>query len=557
LRRKGSRSTGTQAGNRPVTRGRRFNLTLQTMTLLLTVLVVLISLGVVFAASVVTVSRHTEAIIEAHLLDLARTLARMQQVRIAMDDLDPARNLQPIVDRMTQTTQAELVVIMNTDGLRYAHTYPDMAYKLFTGGDEDRALKGEEYVSKTTGRFGPIVHAFTPIYNSAGQQVGVAVVGVFRDTLAETITQVARPVYLATTAGLLVGIMGAVFLAKRVKATIFGLEPREIATLLQEREAMLGSIREGILAIDRQHRITLVNEAGRRLLGLKGEVMGTSIQEALPNTRLPMVLETREPEFDHEQVLGETVVLTSTVPIIVDGEVVGAIASFRDKTEVTRLAEELTGVKKFVEALRAQTHEFMNKLHTIAGLIQLGSYDEAVDYIFQTTRIQQDVVSFILKKVKDPATAGLLLGKLSEARERGVVVEIDPKSLLTSLPAHFDSNAVAVVLGNLLQNAIEAVEKLEKSRRRVTVFLYQDSEQLTIKVKDQGQGIPAGILPKMYEKGFTTKSGRGNYGIGLPLVKREVEAVGGQIKVDSSPTEGTCFTITIPMHLNVNDKREE
>lgn len=521
---------------------------LQTMIVLLVISVVIFSVSVLAFFAIRTIYTNIEDMNGDKVLALARVVSEMPEIRAALSRPDPAKVIAPLAERIRLQSRVQFVVILNMRGYRYSHPRAELIGLHFTGGDEGPALRGRTYISKAVGISGPSLRAFVPIRAEDGAQLGVAVVGMFHQGIAESIDDVSTPLYLATLTSLLVGVVGAVLLAKNVKRTIFGLEPIEIATLLEEREAIFQSVREGILAINKDQKITLLNDAGKKLLGITTDVVGKPVYEAVPNTRLPRILETGKAEYDREQVFNETIVLTNRVPIVVKGKVVGAVATFRDKTEVKRLAEELTGVKKFVEGLRAQTHEFMNKLHTISGLIQLGAHEEATAFISDMVRNKQNVVGFLIKRVKDPATAGLLLGRISQAEERGVEIVIDPRTSLGPLPKHFDGNNLVMVLGNLLENAVEAVQKLPRERRRVIVSLRENAKQIVIRVFDAGHGISPEIRGQIFERGFTTKEG--NFGIGLALVKQRTTMVGGSVRVKSAPQKGTVFVITIPKELS-------
>jgi len=519
--------------------------TLSQMIIFLVTIVVAISVGLLSLFAIHVLTRQYNQMVEDNVMDLAQTIARMTEVKAAMKAPDPAAILQPMMEEIRRRTHVEFIVILNQQAIRYSHFNPALIGKRFTGGDEGEALLGKEYVSRAVGISGPSVRAFVPIRDEAnGEQLGVVVVGRLDNSVQQAVATVKTSVYLATITSLLAGAFGAVFLAGRIKAIIRGLEPAQIATLLDEREAIVQSVREGIVAIDRQQRITLFNDAARRLLGITTDVTGKTINEIVPNSRLPYVLETGLPEYDQEQVINDTVILTNRVPIRSGKEVVGAVASFRDRTEVKRLAEELTGVKKLVEGLRAQSHEFMNKLHTISGLIQLGSYQEAIDYIAHVTRSRQDLVSFLTRHVPDPTLAGLLLGKISEAQEKGVNVELDPRTHLAHPGAGLDSHDLVVILGNLLENAIYIVQQQDPSRRQVNVLLRESRHYLQLVVRDQGPGIPPEWRQKIFQPGFTTKP-EGS-GLGLSLVKKTVERLGGKIILRTGVGQGTTFVVLLP-----------
>ncbi len=320
---------------------------------------------------------------------------------------------------------------------------------------------------------------------------------------------------------------------------------QEASILLEQNRALLHSMREGVIAIDAVGFVTLANREALRLLGRTTDPVGRHINEVIANSRLPAVVESREAEYDQEHIMGDTVVITNRVPVIVSGKVIGAIATFRDKQDVRHMAEELVGVKNLLESMRAQSHEFINKLHAISGLIQMEQYDKVVELVKQIYETKQELIGFIVKRIHDKATAGLLLGKVSQASEKGVVLKLSARSRLGKLPGNFTSAAMVTVLGNLITNAIEAVIDQSVDRRFIEVRITQGDKYLNIAVTDRGCGIPRQSLRQIFKRGFSTKNG--NRGIGLSLVRQEVEASGGKIAVHSQENAGSRFNVKIPV----------
>ncbi len=190
----------------------------------------------------------------------------------------------------------------------------------------------------------------------------------------------------------------------------------------------------------------------------------------------------------------------------------------------------------------------MNKLQAVSGLIQLGEYAEARNYITRLTAKEQSFIEFLLKNIASPAAAGLLEGKSAEAQERGIALNIDPKSRLGSLPTYFDENALIIVLGNLIENAMDAVQDLPPGKRQVNVLLAQDEAEIFVAVTDNGGGMPEHVLTQIFTRGFSTKElGRG---YGLANVKLRVDLASGQIDVQSDAT-GTRVLIRIPNSQSV------
>jgi two-component system sensor histidine kinase DctS len=365
-------------------------------------------------------------------------------------------------------------------------------------------------------------------------------------TIGAVLRTIQSQLYYSLGIGLLVGLLGSLFLARKIKSGMFSLEPEEIARLLEERVAIFQAMSEGIIAIDTSNRVTVANKEAQRLLDKTNqEIVGHKIFELIPNSNLPEVLRTGEAQINSQMYINETIVVVNRVPIRFKGEIIGAMATFQDKTEANRLAEELTGVKSFIEALRVQNHEHMNKLHTIAGLIQLEKYERALDYIYGLTEEQQEITGLLTENIFDHSIAGLLLGKYTRAKELKAELIIDHKTRLRELPSCLETGDLVIIVGNLIENALDAVRLAEPDRRKVYFSMYDQHDSLSITVRDMGPGIPEEKRDLIFKQGYSTK-GSANRGLGLYLVKRYVHLAGGAITFKNIVEGGVEFNIYIP-----------
>jgi len=484
------------------------------------------------------------------VLAIARTVAQLEPIIQNLGKPDGSKQIQPIAERVRLATDVDYVIVFDMDRIRYSHPIEAKIGTVFQGGDEGPALGQHEYMSLAKGVQGIAVRAFVPILDEDGfQQVGVVVVGTVLPTFYQLILQHKIDFIISLALGVMVGLFGAWLLTNSIKKQLFDLEPVEIARLLEERESLINSIGEGIIAIDRDQKVTLLNQHAARILDVSQEVIGSSIERVIPDSKLPSVLKTGQPQLHQMMVLNKTIVMTNRLPIIVKGQTIGAVATFQDRTEMVHLAEELTDIRKFTDALRAQNHEYMNKLHTIAGLIQLKRYEDALDIIYSYTEDQEELTQFLMKNIKSYNINGLILGKISHAKESGVKLTIDRKSYIPYIPDDLNVQDLILIIGNLLENAIDAV--LMKKQEDKWVYLkmgYQDG-QLFIIVKDNGVGIPKGLGKEIFTLGFTTKGSKGQ-GIGLALIQQYIRAYNGDIEVKSKEGEGTTFIVTIPTEPN-------
>ena len=442
-----------------------------------------------------------------------------------------------------EVTKADFVVYDSNGTVRYRSSPKPLVEEVKE--DDTLPLEAKDYIFVQQVSQGYFLRATSPITGPDNRLIGTVAVGISVDSASEALGESRFTVIFASYFGLLLGMMGALFLAKNIKDTLFGLEPFAIARLLQERDAMLQSVREGIVAIDNKGTVTLVNEEALRVLDMEGqrdELLNQPIESVVPHTRLLNVLETRTAEYDQEEVLNGTAVVMNRVPVNVDKKTVAAIATFRDRSEIKQMAEELTGVKNYVEALRSQTHDFMNKLHVILGMVRLKCYDELSEYIARISSEQEEETDFVAQRIKDPVLAGFWIGKLSRARELGVYLRLQPDSYMPNLDNIDFTNDLVTLIGNLVDNAMEALQ--DADRKRVRLTLTRETDHLYIEVQDSGGGIPAELQADVFTKGFSTKAA--NRGFGLALVKKVLERRSGELSLESSPQTGTTFRIKIP-----------
>jgi two-component system, CitB family, sensor histidine kinase MalK len=520
-------------------------LSLQAVIILFVCIVVTVALLI----TDLLISKKVAADAEESQAEKARNIARIvAKSPLVIDGLSGKRDdkdIQPFANEIKSVTNVSFVVVMDMKGTRKSHPDMNKLGKRFIGGDEGPVLKGEEYISTSKGSLGPSLRSFTPIRDEDGKQIGAVAVGISLANVEKAVKESKTGIYIGTLAGILIGVLGAIMLARYIKKILLGLEPFAIAKLLEERSAMLQSVREGIVAVDQEANITLVNKAAVKLFqraGLNDDPLGINVEEYMQTTRLGRVLKTGKAELDEEQTLNGMIILVNQVPVIVGNKTVGAIATFRDKTEMQVLAEQLTGVRLYAEALRAQAHEFMNKLHVILGMIHLGYYDKLIEYINETVDHRKNEISFITEKIKDPVLAGFLIGKLSFARESGVKLNVVCDQPLPP-PANSDLiHEIITIVGNLVDNAIEDMANC--SVKKIDLAFDYGEDILTIEVKDTGAGMSEELQNSIFEEGFSTKGE--NRGLGLYLISQAIEKLEGELILSSRPGKGTVFVVYLP-----------
>jgi sensor histidine kinase regulating citrate/malate metabolism len=334
------------------------------------------------------------------------------------------------------------------------------------------------------------------------------------------------------------GVLGSWLLARRIKHQTLGLEPREIAGLAEHREALLYGIAEGVIALDPQNRITLVNEVARRLLDLPEHAVGVSLADLRIHGRLRDVLSGDGDARDEVVIRRGRVLVMNRMAVEKDGHRLGTVTTLRDRTELAQLEREIGSFRSSTQLLRAQAHEFANQLHTISGLIQIGEYDEVVRYVDAVSRHRESLDLTVNRRVRDNAVGALLMAKSSLAAERRVELRISNDTSLERLEA-VDSADVATVVGNLVDNAIDAATGSPDAW--VEVALHQDATTVEVVVRDSGPGVAPEVAQEVFTHGFTTKAAAsGERGIGLALTRLVCQRRGGEVAL-SNTEDGAMF----------------
>ena len=519
-------------------------LTLETKIILLVWVVVASSLVTTYFLITSKVNAIVEELMGKNAARIAQTVAKSPAVIESLSGHKQSIDIENWAVLLGEVTRADFIVSDVSGTIRYRSS-PARADSDAAQSSGNLPVEPQDYVYVPQVSQGYFLRATSPILAADSTQIGTVSVGISVDSASEALGESRFAMIFASYFGLVLGMIGALFLARNIKETLFGLEPFAIARLLEERNAMLQSVREGIVAIDSTGRVTLVNEEALRLLDLEGQrekLLNHSIDDIIPRTRLLEVLQSKKAEYDQEELLNGAAVVMNRVPVNVDDRTVAAIATFRDRSEIKRMAEELTGVRIYVEALRSQTHEFMNKLHVVLGLVRLQAYDELIKYITRISSEQDAETDFVAQHIKEPVLAGFWIGKLSRARELGVHLHLSPDSFIPRLENIDFTNDLVTIIGNLVDNAMETL--LDSSKKHVDVLLLYEEEFVRIEVQDSGPGIPSKLWENIFEKGFSTKSR--DRGFGLALVRKVLDLRKGTLSFDSSLQLGTTFRVAIP-----------
>ena len=507
------------------------------------VAIILLSALLGAAAAIWQASQALDQQYEQRSLAIAESVASDSKIREALLAGDPSGIVQKTAEEVRHSTGATYIVVADRQGIRYSHPNPAMIGKPV---DENpgEVLAGHTWVGVQKGTLGISARGKAPIF-SGGQVIGLVSVGFLEATVYQQLIAELPGFAVTVLLALALGVAGSVLLASRLKRQTFGLEPYEIAGLLEEREASLQGIHEGAIATDRDGTITLANDEARRLLGLPADCVGRKVPQVLPPGRLLKFLTGGLHDEDEVLLAGDRVLVASRRAIRVRGLEIGHVATLRDTTELTGLSRGM-GVESLTDALRAQAHEFANRLHTIAGLLQMGRPEDAMKLIAQTSGVHQELTEALLDRVGDPVLGALLLAKAAVASERGIELRVSDDTVMT--PSLINSEDLITLLGNLVDNGLDAAAT-SAGERWVSVSVTQQDSDLVIRVHDSGPGIPASVNGQIFQEGFSTKSGpeRKRRGFGLALVRQVARRNGGEVSVTNNG--GALFTVRIPLRV--------
>jgi two-component system, CitB family, sensor kinase len=473
-------------------------------------------------------------------LVVAETFAAMPSVQAGLEHGRPGGLIQRLAEEVRKDTGATYIVVIDGAGIRYSHPDPRLIGQKVA--EPVVALDGHDHLDIDHGNLGISARARVPIWSGA-RPIGEVSAGILERQISDQLLGELPTLLLYFACALGIGVVASLLLARRLKRSTFGLELDEIAALVQEREAMLHGIREGVIALDRLGRVSLINDEARRLIPLGDTALDRPIAELVEPGRLRDLLTGELPGQDQVVVTDEHILVVNRMPVSRRGRDLGAVITLRDRTELEGLLRELDSVDALTDALRAQQHEFSNRMHTVAGLIELGDESAAARYALDAAGATAGLAEALRTRIEPPEIAALLLAKTTIASERGVRLELSEDSELASCDV--DTNTLLSIIGNLIDNAIDAAA-VGAPPALVSVRVLSAGSTLTIEVTDTGSGVPSELAERIFTDGFTTKASDRdrNRGIGLALVHRLVHRAGGSIAVDSSGP--TVFTVTLP-----------
>ena len=504
------------------------------------ILLLSLTLTVTFRYSLTTFQNHVDDILMSTVVTLGNAPSVRRSVEAGSCDQEFVDYLNDVVNN---TSDLQYITIADADSIRIYHIDPAFVGLPFEGNDEDRALAGEVYLSTATPEnFGLQRRAFHPVRSEAGEIIGFVMASATSGRIDELRAGIIET-YVGI--GLLLSFLTLLFcalLALYLGRNLRGAKPDDIVRVYLAQNDILNALDEGMISFDNTGRVRLVNAAAAKMLGRREDLLiGQQVDDLLRAEDGSSLRDMESPglQSNHPNLLVRPVQLPNA------NLWARQVLILADKSEVTRYAEELMGTRHMINTLRANTHEFLNKLQVISGLLQMGRTEEALGYIGTIADLHEHITAPVAKLIQNTSVAALILGKASHMRELDLELVLMQNSSLPEHSQYLSSSELVTVVGNLMENAIEAANTTPMDRYRcVAVQLTEDEKGLFIMVGDTGEGISPENLPHIYEAGFSTKAKKGR-GVGMNRIKEIVESHGGTIDVDTEPGVGTTFTIIL------------
>ena len=459
-------------------------------------------------------------------------------------------NLMRYLDSLKKSLyDVDVISIVNKNNQRFYHTNHSLIGTQYDGEQPDFSpVEKTFYIVNTNGPSGAQRRAYSALYSETGEYLGFIMVIILTEHVNENITQIITTYAILAVVAIVIELFITSRISKSIKNSLLGYEPDTISAMYLVRDNILESLKEGVIAVDKNGTILFTNNSAVKMLDKSStatEFIGKNIEQIKNGNVIKTVLNGTEKEFGIQgQRMDGTDVIIDRIPIKHEEDSIDTICILHDRAEYTKLMEDLAGTRYLVDSMRANNHDFTNKLHVILGLIQMEMYDQATSYIENITMVQRASISKIMNCISEPALAALLIGKTARAAELNVKFTLRDGSHFSNTDMHIPTEVLITVIGNLIENAFESMNAKEpnpSNPNELIIGLFSKEDSILITVDDTGLGISEENKQRIFENGFSTKGE--NRGTGLYQVKTMVENLGGLITVDSQENVGTSFFV--------------
>lgn len=510
------------------------------------ILIVTLALFLGFAGSFINVQFEIERR-DQNLQNVAEAIAKSPLVVEAeYSNMDSYPLLKEYLDSLCDSLKdIDVISVVTKESTRLYHSNEELIGTVYDGTIPDFKEKSRDYYTTTdNGPSGTQRRAYAAIYDEEGNYVGFVMAIMLMKNIKNETIQIILTFILITIIAILIELFISAELSDKIKKSLLGYEPDVFTSMFRMRDNILESLDEGIVAVDKAGKVQFINKSAVEMLttdGKEDSFIGKYVSN-LSNT-IPALNPLCASEISRSVSSAYDNILIDTIPIKENDSVTGTVGILHDRKEYTKLMEDLTGTRYLVDSMRANNHDFTNKLHVILGLIQMEMYDEATSYIQNITMVQRETISKVMNCINEPAIAALLIGKIARASELNVKFVLREGCYYSSADISLPSEVLVTVIGNLIENAFESMNDMNYDGQKELLFgMYSKPGALLITADDTGSGISDSNIGRIFENGFSTK-GRGR-GTGLYQVKNLIEAAGGKINVESQEGIGTSFTVS-------------
>ncbi|MDD6564744.1 MAG: sensor histidine kinase [Clostridiales bacterium] len=522
-------------------------LKIQHETLKMLITIAAITTVITSSLSIFVSIRSEEKHLDQNIQNISQAIAGAEVVQDALST--GANNSDNIsyqyIDSLKKTlSNIDLISVVDKNNIRRYHSNNKLIGTKYDG-TIPKFKNTNTYVTSDVGPSGSQRRSYSAIYDSSGHYMGFVIAGTLNDSINRIILNTVFIYLVCVLAIIMCALVISSRFSKRIKKLLLGYEPDTFSAMFSIRENILESLEEGILAVNAESEVIYINSAAQKILRLHPkDAEGRQLNEIAPYLSIKNTIVTGEKHFGISvNTDSGTDIIFDSIPVITDDEIVGALCLLRDRTEYTQMMEELSGVKYMVESMRANNHDFINKLHVVLGLIQMNKNEEACEYITNVTSIQQYVLNNIMKNFEDSSVAALLIGKYARASELNIHFALENGSHLMLNDISLPSSDLVTIIGNLIDNAMDSIDEKNIPPKEITVGIFTQPHALLISVDDTGIGIKDNDKESIFSNGFSTKGEK--HGTGLYIVKNLVNQYNGEITFESDYGVGTSFTVTL------------
>lgn len=513
--------------------------------------ILILLLAVVLGGSGILINVHFETQKrDRNLQNISQTIATSP----LLDDMSNGTNSEYLTEYFDSLQKSlgdiDVISIVSADNVRLYHSNHVLVGSVYDGTIPSFA-DTDFYTEDNRGPSGKQRRAYAAIYDEDGNYVGFVITVMLQESIKKETLPTVLIFALITVVAVLMEVIISAELSENIKKKLHGYEPDVFSAMYQVRDNILESLAEGVVAIDKNRTVQFINASAIKMLGYKklsaeNDIVGQPLESICDPTVFENTLSLGEKVFGaHDVRIQNSNLLIDRIPITKDGEIIGAVGILHNREEYIKLMEDLAGTRYLVDSMRANSHDFTNKLHVILGLLQMELYDEAASYIENITIVQRETISKIMSAVKEPAVAALLIGKTARASELNVKFILQEGSVFSKSDYPIPTETLVTIIGNLIDNAFDAMNEANsdfENPKELLFGIYSKPNALLITANDTGVGIKEENKDMVFENGYSTK-GEGK-GTGLYQVRRLVENLGGEILLDSQYGTGTLITVT-------------